>query len=107
MKKENFLVDLDMFKAFLGQLNKQAMYIKEDLNDDEGSIERQIIAKRDDKLICAQKLYNNNSKPAEYYIFSDPDKEDAKPAKAIQRIELKTPQEVQAFVNGLKAAGLI
>lgn len=103
--KENFLVDFDMYKSFVNQLNRDRMYISEIANDEEDSIEKEIHSKRDDKLICSQILYKN--KPSKCYIFADPDREDAMPAKKIRRVELKTPQEVQAFINGMKAAGLL
>lgn len=104
--KENYLVDFEMYKAFINQLKKENMYIKENLNDEDESIEKEIHAKRDDKLICSQILYKDK-KPSKCYIFTDPNKEDTQPPKKIQRMELKTPAEVQAFINGMKAVGLL
>lgn len=106
MKKEHFQVDFEMYKSYINQLNKDAMYIKENLNDSDESIEKEIHAKRDDKLLCSQILYKNN-KPSKCYIYTDPDPKDARPPRSTKQIELKTPEEVQALLNGLKMAGLL
>lgn len=107
MVKENCLVDLVWYKSYLDQLIKENTYIKESINENEGTSEKFVYAKRDDTLLCSQKLYEKNDNPAEYYIYADPHPDDAKSPTKRMRIELTTPAEVQAFMDGLKAAGLL
>ena len=98
MYRDIYRVSRNDYKSFINRLNSGVVRVEE-VSVDENIKQINVYSKKTEKLLCARETAEGA--PELYYIFEYPDNDEwHKPIPRV-KVELETPEEVQALLDGL------
>lgn len=101
-----YSVDREDYKTFLEQIKRDSFDIK-NVRLDKWAVAAKVISKKTGKCLCSrvqyeQRVEGQERDPERYYIFCEPEPEERQEPRPKLRLNLETPQEVQAFLKVLE-----
>lgn len=97
MNEEIYAVERDEYTGVVDTIKPSSRHVETIKEDDKTIVT--ISNPKTGLLYCKRIIPTNSEEPEQYYVFELPEGDDWRPPKSRLKLELKTPEEVKAFIE--------